>query len=121
MKSSGGLTHRKGISASSPARWVHPMPATSRVIDALHDFSGVVKVSLEQHFELRELKQIQDRDDMKTLLDYSLHSSLSNGLVADRAVNCDDALNIGLTSTKKMAGQLSSDLHLKRQDGQTSG
>lgn len=126
MKSSGGLTHGRGISASTLARWVHSMPATSRVIEAVHDFSGVVKVSSEQHVELRESRQKRDRDDMKMMLNWfkmhnpfshsSLLSSLSSGLVADSTVNSDDALQIGITAMKNMSGHLFSDVHLKRKD-----
>ena len=54
IKTTGGLTEGRGISASTIAKWVHSMPATSRIVGAVEAFSGVKGVTSEQHVELRE-------------------------------------------------------------------
>ena len=109
LKTSGGLTRGRGISPSTIAKWVHSMPAASRVIDAMETFSGVACVTSEQHVDLR------DHADTATFLTWlDLHhpfqraspllASLASGVVVSAAVNCDDALSVGEASMKAMEG-----------------
>ena len=75
LKTTGGLTRGRGISPSTIAKWVHSMPATSRVIDDKDTFSGVVCVKSEQHVDLRESSQTPDHVDTATLLTWlNLHN-----------------------------------------------
>ena len=50
-------TSGRCISPSTIAKWVHSMPAASRVIDAMETFGGVACVTSEQHVDLRESNQ----------------------------------------------------------------
>ena len=68
LKTSGGLTSGRGISPSTIAKWVHSMPAASRVIDAMETFGGVACVTSEQHVDLRESDQKRDHADIATFL-----------------------------------------------------
>ena len=62
LKTSAGLTRGRGILPSTIAKWVHSMPAASRVIDAMETFGGVACVTSEQHVDLRESDQKRDHD-----------------------------------------------------------
>ena len=115
LKTSGGLTRGRGISPSTIAKWVHSMPAASRVIDAMETFGGVACVTSEQHVDLRESDQKRDRADTATFLTWlDLHhpfqraspllASLASGVVASAAVNCDDALSVGEASMRLWKG-----------------
>ena len=68
LKTSGGLIRGHGISPSTIAKWVHSMPAASRVIDAMETFGGVAWVTSEQHVDLRESDQKRDHADIATFL-----------------------------------------------------
>ena len=127
LKTSGGLTRGRGISPSTIAKWVHSMPAASRVIDAMETFGGVACVTSEQHVDLRESDQKRDHADTATFLTWlDLHhpfqrashllASLASGVVASAAVNCDDALSVGEASMKAMEGKRFSDIHLQRRN-----
>ena len=54
IKTNGGLTRGRGIAPSVLAKWVHAMPATSKVIRAVESFTGIKTVTSEQHTDLRE-------------------------------------------------------------------
>ena len=127
LKTSGGLTRGRGISPSTIAKWVHSMPAATRVIDAMETFSGVACVTSEQHVDLRESNQRRDHADTATFLTWlNLHhpfqraspllASLASGVVASAAVNCDDALSVGEASMKAMEGKVFSEIHLQRKN-----
>ena len=74
LKTSGGLTRGRGISPSTIAKWVHSMPAASRVIDAMETFGGVACVTSEQHVDLRESNQKRDHADTPPFLTWlNLH------------------------------------------------
>ncbi|KAJ8896205.1 hypothetical protein PR048_001548 [Dryococelus australis] len=45
LKSSGGMTQCRGISPSTIATWVHSIPASPRIKDAVEEFTGVVSTS----------------------------------------------------------------------------
>ena len=125
LKTSGGLTRGRGISPSTIAKWVHSMPAASRVMNAIETFGGVACVTPEQHVDLRESSKRRDQADTATFLTWlNLHNpfqraspllaSLASGIVANAAVNCDDALLVGEASMKAMEGKLFSEIHLQR-------
>ena len=125
LKTSGGLTRGRGKSPSTIAKWVHSMPAASRVIDAMETFGGVACVTSEQHVDLRESDQKRDHADTATFLTWlDLHhpfqraspllASLASGVVASVAVNCDDALSVGEASMKAMEGKRFNEIHLQR-------
>ena len=127
LKTSGGLTRGRGISPSTVAKWVHSMPAASRVIDAMETFGGVACVTSEQHVDLRESDQKRDHADTATFLTWldlqhpfqrasPLLASLASGVVASAAVNCDDALSVGEASMKAMEGKRFSEIHLQRRN-----
>ena len=127
LKTSGGLTRWRGISPSAIAKWVHSMPAASRVIDAMETFGGVACVTSQQHVDLRESDQKRDHADTVTFLTWlNLHhpfqraspllASLASGVVASAAVNCDDALSVGEASMKAMEGKRFSEIHLQRRN-----
>ena len=112
LKTSGGLTRGRGISPSTIAKLVHSMPAASRVIDAMETFSGVACVTSEHHVDLRESNQRRDHADTATFVTWlNLHNPfqraspllafLASGIVANAAVNCDDALFVGEASMKQ--------------------
>lgn len=57
LKSIGGLTGGRGITATTIATWINSMPTCSRVCEAMEEFAGVRSLSSEQHVELRDARQ----------------------------------------------------------------
>ncbi|KAJ8877612.1 hypothetical protein PR048_022067 [Dryococelus australis] len=101
-KSSGG----RGTSPSAIATWVHSTPASSRKVDAVEEFTGVVSTSSEQHMGLARV---------------SLHLCLSTDMLADENVNCGKALKVGIAAMKQTEGMTFSEIDLKRKSVVASG
>ena len=106
-------------------KWVHSKPAASRVIDAMETFGGVACVTSEKHVDSRESSQRHDHAGAATFVTWlNLHNpfqraspllaSLTSGVVASAAVNCDDALSVGEASMKAMEGKFFSEIYLQR-------
>lgn len=64
MKSNGGLTHGRGMSDNSLARWTAAMPYSVAVIDAIEAYTGHRSVSSYQHTDLSESKRNRDNRDL---------------------------------------------------------
>ena len=65
LKTSGEMTHGRGITDSTLTKWVHALPRRAPVCDALVQFTVVYTGSSEQHRDLRQTTQsrdIRDRD-----------------------------------------------------------
>lgn len=127
MKTSGGLTTGRGMSPATISRWVNTMPSTSKVTEAIEEFSGVSGATSEQHIDLRESRQSRDQRDIQILVEWlrvhnpferptTLLTSISTGVVANEYVNCDDAEKVGTLSLKKTTGKEFSSVTLHRKD-----
>ena len=64
MKTSGGLTSKRGISDNTLACWVLLLPLTVALCNSLEDFTGVVHETSEQYKELRSSRQVKDNHDV---------------------------------------------------------
>ena len=99
------------------------MPASSRIVEAVEEFTCVVATSSKQHVELRECCQNRDTIDVQCFIDWfrehnpfkttSQLSSLFTGVMGDENVNCDKALEAGIVAIKELEGKSFSDIHLK--------
>ena len=127
MKSGGGLTRGRGVADEVVARWLHSLPETSRVMEAVEDFCGVSTGSSEQHVELRDSRRRRDSQDLeKFVLWLKVHNpfeklpdelvSLSSGAVGDSSINCDCAEEVGTESMLKCVGSDFKTLKLRRKD-----
>lgn len=68
MKTTGGLTHGRGFSVSSLARWIAGMSVCIPVTTAMEDFTGIKSVSSEQHLELHHSRKQRDEADLEKVL-----------------------------------------------------
>ena len=126
MKTSGGLTHGRGITESVLKRWVQGMPGCSALINHFQDYCGKQFLTGEQHVELRMSRQIRDSSDVdKLIMWFTTHSpfpdcvelmSISTGITATEAVNCDQANEIGKKVMHTLTDKNFGDLHLRRKD-----
>ena len=61
LKTSGGMTHGRGITDSTLTKWVHALPRCLPICNALEQFTGVHSVTSEQHMkDLRPSTQSRD-------------------------------------------------------------
>ncbi|KAB0797138.1 hypothetical protein PPYR_08132 [Photinus pyralis] len=127
MKTSGGLTHGRGITDSTLSRWISGMPQCLQVSEALENFSGVITLTSEQHVELRSSRIERDQQDLRKLFDWleirnpfnpdiKELMSISSGVVANSDVNCDKAAEIGEKVISRIIGTNYNVLRLKRND-----
>lgn len=127
MKTSGGLTHGRGVTDSILSKWVIGMPICAKVSDNIEAFCGVSYATSEQHVELRDSRQSLDISNTTTFINWiKMHEpfsvtrseliSLSTGIVADDSINCASAIECGMAAMKRMVGKTFEDIHLKRSD-----
>ena len=128
LKTSGGMTHGRGISDSTLTKWVHALPHCVPLCDALEKFTGVHTVTSEQHKDLRTSTQAKYKKDYDAFVQWlQAHPpfagyqpdrlvSISTGVVADASVNCDNAVQIGQAAAFKIAGKQFTEVTLHRND-----
>ena len=128
LKTSGGMTHGRGITDSSLAKWVHALPRCVPICNELEQFTGVHTGTSEQHKDLRQSTRSRDNKDKCIFVEWlQAHPpfagyetdrlvSLSTGIVADPSVNCDKAVEIGLAAASEMNGRKFTDIKLHRND-----
>ena len=128
LKTSGGMTHGRGITDSTLTKWVHALPRCVPICDALEQFTGVHTGTSEQHKDMQQSTQSRDNRDRCIFVEWlQAHPpfagyepdrlvSLSTGIVADTSVNCDDAVEIGRAAASEMAGKKFTDITLRRND-----
>ena len=63
LKTSGGMTHGRGITDSSLTKWVHTHPRCIPICDAFENFTGVHSEPSEQHKDIRTSTQDRDKTD----------------------------------------------------------
>ena len=128
LKTSGGITHGRGITDSSLMKWVNALPHTIPICDALEKFTGTHATTSDQHKDLRASNAARDSRDcevfQKWLRDHSpfAHSdrdslvSVATGTVADKTVNCDNAYAIGLQAAATVVDKSYTVIKLSRKD-----
>ena len=118
LKTSGGMTHCRGITDSSLSiKWVHALPHSIPICEALEAFTNVHTNTSDQHKDLRTSSVARDSNDYATFVQW-LHAhshfaysdldslvDISTGIVADKSVNCDAEYDIGLVVASAMVGK----------------
>ena len=128
LKTSGGMTHGRGIKDSTLAKWVHALPRCAPTCDALERFTGVHTGTSEQHKDMRPSTKSRDNKDRDIFVGWlNAHPpfagykadrlvSLSTGVVADVSANCDNAIAIGQKAASEMSGKKFTNVTLRRND-----
>ena len=128
LKSSGGMTHGRGITDSSLMKWVHAIPYNIPTCDALGEYSGVHSHTSEQHKDLRQCSTNRDSHDCTVFTEwlgshsqfgyteYNAVVSVSSRVVSDNTVNCDQAFDVGEAAASSLTGKVFSDIKLSRND-----
>jgi len=126
IKGQGGLTRGRGMSETVRAVWVATMHQEAAVHLALSTVTGLHHRD-QQHVDLGHSRAARDCSDTQQLLDWldsndPFHMpdgklySLSSGVVADEAVTCDTAEEIGAAISKRVDGAKFYEITLKRSD-----
>ena len=114
VKSSGGLTHGRGMAESQRAQWLLSMPACASISSAMQEFTSRCYASSGQHKEMTKPRQARDDEDSRTLLGYLqernpfdcdlLMRNISTGVTGDCTVNADRGKEVEETILKSMVG-----------------
>ncbi|CAH3116456.1 unnamed protein product [Porites lobata] len=75
VKSSGGLTHGRGMAESQRAQWLLSMPACASISSAMQEFTSRCYASSGQHKEMTKTRQARDDEDSRALLGYLYYKS----------------------------------------------
>jgi len=133
MKTSGGLTRGRGITESTISSWIHCMPLSIPLCEALEVFTQPRIDFSEQHEDeiykehkgLRRATKNHDAVDLDKFIGWlKAHSpffesyngkllSIFSGTIADDTVDCDQAVAIGTTSENSMIGKSFGELKLQ--------
>lgn len=112
MKTSGGLTHGRGLTAAVVTRWTQEMTALHNVCQEIERFTGVELSTSEQHVDSRDTMQKRDNTDAHKFLKW-FHEhppfpetteliSLSTGVIADERINCHLSKEIGMKGIERI-------------------
>ncbi|CAH3149612.1 unnamed protein product, partial [Porites lobata] len=114
VKSSGGLTHGRGMAESQRTQWLLSMPACASISSAMQEFTSRCYASSGQHKEMTKTRQARDDEDSRALLGYLQERNpfdcdlsmrnISTGITADCTVNVDRAKEVGETILKSIVG-----------------
>lgn len=114
LKSSGGLSHGRGISDSTLTKWILTMPIVTTVSQQIEDLCGLSFRTCEQHTDARDSRIIRDNKDVHKLVDwFKSHDpftvsefviSISTGILGDETINCHKAFEIGNSSMNSIVG-----------------
>ena len=127
LKSSGGMTHGRGITESTLTKWVHALPRCVPICNALERYTSVHSGTSEQHKDLRPASELKDNTDLSRFTqwleahppfvqDLGLLVNIATGIVADSSVNCDNAVQIGQSAMIKMTGKTYVNITLHRKE-----
>ena len=104
LKTTGGLTHGRGMSEIQRLVWLLSMPVTAEMNGALQEFTGVNYTSSEQHKDTFASRIKRDMNDTKKILAFmdarnpfsepSLRCIVT-GVTADERTNADRVKEIG--------------------------
>ena len=108
IKSRGGLTRGKGMTDSVRYQWVHSIHHLASIHNAMTTVTNLTTKSSEQHMEPGTSRRKRDTGDIEKVMDWlSEHDpfddqvfglrSLSTGVTAKENVNCDEAVDVGIT------------------------
>ena len=126
MKTSGGLTHGRGMDEIQRLIWTLSLPACAEVKFSMQELAGIHYGTSDQHQETSSTRKERDvRDTWKLFAflqiydpfteDPSIHS-ISTGVTGDKKVNVDTAICIGETIIASMVGQNVHEYTFKRKD-----
>lgn len=127
MKSSGGLTHGRGVSDGGLAKWILAAPILSSVTASVEGFAGNKTFSFsEQHSQHPNSRTRRDLCDLEKFDEWFKNHdpfpkldkvmSLSSGITGDKDINCHQAQEIGLRMMEKSEGNNFCDLSYSRKD-----
>ena len=126
MKTSGGLTHGRGMDEIQRLVWTLSLPACAEIKFTMQELAGIRYGTSDQHQEATSARKERDvRDTWKLLAflqtydpfteDPSIHS-ISSGVTGDKKVNVDRANSIGEAIIASMVGENVHEYTFKRKD-----
>ncbi|XP_044731960.1 uncharacterized protein LOC123294850 [Chrysoperla carnea] len=105
FKSSGGLTHGRGITESTLASWTLGMVRLQDVCEQLTEYCNISMDTSEQHIDYRDSRVQRDNEDLEKIDNWlSSHDftidrheliCIANVIVASEMINCHRAIEIG--------------------------
>lgn len=126
MKSTGGLTHGRGMTDSVLTTWTLGMVYMHNVCEKIEEFSAISLSTSEQHVDMRPTCITRDGNDVAKLADWlSQHNpfpqvdsllSINSGVVGDKTLNCHIAQEIGASAMAKTMGNNFGSIKFKRKD-----
>ncbi|KAG0706705.1 hypothetical protein GWK47_024292 [Chionoecetes opilio] len=126
MKTSGGLTHGRGMDEIQRLVWTLSLPSCAEIKFTMQELAGIRYGTSDQHQEATSARKERDvRDTWKLVAflqtydpfteDPSIHS-ISSGVTGDKKVNVDKANSIGETIIASMVGKNVHEYTFKRKD-----
>ena len=127
LKSAGGMTHGRQITDRTITNWVYSLPITIPICKSIEQFTNVNTTLSDQHRDLHNSNETKDKRDHETFfVRLSAHSPfvykcesivcITTGMIADKAVNREQAYELGCVSANSMIDGSFADIKLKRND-----
>ena len=121
------MTHGCQITDSTITNRVYSLPITIPICKSIEQLTNINTTSSDQHRDLHNSNETKDKRDHETFfLWLSTHSlfvykcvsiiCISTGMIADKAVNCKQAYELGCMSANLMIDMNFAEIRLKRND-----
>ena len=121
------MTHGRQITDRTITNWVYSLPITIPICKSIEQFTNVNTTLSDQHRDLHNSNETKDKRDHETFFVWlSAHSPfvykcesivcITTGMIADKAVNCEQAYELGCVSANSMIDGSFADIRLKRND-----
>lgn len=127
LKSRGGLTRGKGFTSSVRTLWLQSMHSCADIHNAMSEFTLNKHNTSDQHEEMGKSRIQRDYQDLQKILQWfetndpfdsnrTELQSLSTGLIADDAINCDEIEKIGSKIQSNLDGVAVVNASIKRKE-----
>ena len=124
VKTTGGMTRGRGMDEAQRAQWLLSMPARAEFNNAMQDLTEAGYCTSEQQKQTMNSRMMRDHKDILTIMSFLDERNpffddkglrnIATGVVADKSVNVDDAVNVGRKIVQSMKDQEIGDFVFKR-------
>lgn len=115
MKSSGGLTHERGITDTLIAKWILSTLVMTEICNEMEKFCNVSLETSEQHVDARNSRIKRDTTDLQKIHEFfekynpfvesNFVMSIYSGIVGDSSINCHNLREEGMKDLQSQIGK----------------
>jgi len=126
LKTTGGLTHERGMDEKRRIRWLLAMPACAEVNEMMQELTGKQFSTSEQHKDMTDARRTRDNKDAEEIFEIlqdhnpfeakeELHN-IATGVTGVESANPHKAVEVGMGILNRMEGQNAFQFTFRKKD-----